>query len=71
MQNDLEVDPTPAKRPGRVVLEGRYVTLMPLDAGSHGEALWEATKGEQNDLLWRYLAEGPFPTRGDFDKALA
>jgi RimJ/RimL family protein N-acetyltransferase len=33
----------------------------------HGEALWEATRGEQNDSLWRYLAEGPFRDRADFD----
>jgi len=59
-----------AKRPGRVVLEGRYVDLTPLDARLHGDALWEATRGEQNDALWQYLAEGPFRDREDFDKAL-
>jgi RimJ/RimL family protein N-acetyltransferase len=47
------------------------VTLAPLDPEQHGEDLWEATKGEQNDALWRYLAEGPFPDREDFDRALA
>jgi hypothetical protein len=57
-----------ARRPGHVVLEGQYVTLAPLDLTLHGEALWEATKGEQNDSLWRYLAEGPFRDRADFDK---
>src|SRR5882757_10011360 len=59
-----------AKRPGRVVLEGRYVDLTPLDARLHGDALWEATRGEQNDALWQYLAEGPFRDRKDFDKTL-
>jgi len=59
-----------AKRPGRVVLEGRYVDLTPLDARLHGDALWEATRGEQNDALWQYLAEGPFRDREDFDKTL-
>jgi RimJ/RimL family protein N-acetyltransferase len=59
-----------AKRPGRVVLEGRYVALTPLDARLHGGALWEATRGEQNDALWQYLAEGPFRDREDFDKTL-
>src|SRR5882762_6441601 len=59
-----------AKRPGRVVLEGRYVGLTPLDARLHGDALWEATRGEQNDTLWQYLAEGPFRDRKDFDKTL-
>src|SRR6476646_7727292 len=60
-----------AKRPGRVVLDGRYVVLTPLDARLHGGALWEATRGEQNDVLWQYLAEGPFRDREDFDKTLA
>ena len=60
-----------AKRPGRVVLEGRYVVLTPLDARLHGGALWEATRGEQNNTLWQYLAEGPFRDREDFDKTLA
>jgi len=59
-----------AKRPGHIVLEGRYVILAPLDARSHGDALWEATRGEQNDALWQYLAEGPFRDRKDFDKTL-
>ncbi|HMJ60231.1 MAG TPA: GNAT family protein [Bryobacteraceae bacterium] len=59
-----------AKRPGHIVLEGRYVILAPLDARLHGDALWEATRGEQNDALWQYLAEGPFRDRKDFDKTL-
>ena len=71
MQSDFPVDAPPAKRPDRTVLEGRYVTLAPLDPRLHGEDLWEATQGEQNDALWRYLAEGPFPDREDFDRALA
>ncbi len=61
---------TDARRPGRVVLEGRYVTLAPLDTKLHGDALWESTRGEQNDPLWQYLAEGPFRSREDFDNTL-
>jgi len=68
MPADAEFDATSAKRPGRTVLEGRYVTLAPLDAGLHSQALWEATRGEHNDSLWQYLAEGPFRDRADFDK---
>ncbi len=70
MRSDFPVDAAPAKRPERTVLEGRYVTLAPLDPRLHGEALWEATKGEQNDALWRYVTDGPFPRRDDFDRAL-
>jgi RimJ/RimL family protein N-acetyltransferase len=68
MPADVELDATSAKRPGRIVLEGRYVILAPLDAGLHSQALWEATRGEHNDSLWQYLAEGPFRDRADFDK---
>jgi RimJ/RimL family protein N-acetyltransferase len=71
MRSDFPVDATPAKRPERTILEGRYVTLVPLDPEVHGEALWDATKGDQNDALWRYVAEGPFPDRDDFDRVLA
>ena len=71
MQSDFPVVTAPAKRPDRTVLEGRYVTLAPLDPRLHGEDLWEATKGEQNDALWRYVTDGPFPQRNDFDRALA
>src|SRR5438552_12857691 len=68
MRSEIEIDATPAKRPERIAVEGRYVTLAPLDCRVHGDALWEATRGEQNDALWAYLAEGPFRERKDFDR---
>jgi RimJ/RimL family protein N-acetyltransferase len=52
-------------------MEGRYVTLAPLDLNAHGDALWEGTRGKQNDDLWLYLAEGPFEKRADFDQIFA
>jgi RimJ/RimL family protein N-acetyltransferase len=57
----------PAKRPGRTTLEGRLVMLAPLDPAAHGDALYEATRGEGGDQLWLYLFEGPFPDRAAFD----
>jgi RimJ/RimL family protein N-acetyltransferase len=48
-------------------LQGRLVTLTPLDPVAHGEALYEATHGEAADQLWLYLFEGPFPDRAAFD----
>ncbi len=59
-----------AKRPGRIVLKGRYIAITPLDAQLHGDALWDGTRGEQNDALWQYLGEGPFRNREDFDKTI-
>lgn len=65
------VDPHPAQRPERVVLEGRYVTLAPLDAATHAGALWRQTGGTENARLWLYLPDGPFAERAAFDRDLA
>jgi RimJ/RimL family protein N-acetyltransferase len=62
-----KVDDAPAKRPGRTILAGRLVTLVPLDPAAHGDALFEGTRGKAGDLLWTYLFEGPFPDRDAFD----
>jgi RimJ/RimL family protein N-acetyltransferase len=61
------VSVSPAKRPSRTTLQGKLVTLVPLDPVTHGDALYEATSGAAADQLWRYLFEGPFPRRADFD----
>src|SRR5580704_468614 len=65
-----QIDTTPAKRPERTRLEGRYVTLVPLDPPKHGDALWERTRGRENDQLWQYLFDGPFSDRAGFDAYL-
>ena len=57
---------SPAPRPQRITLEGRFVRLEPLNA-AHAEALWNATRGPENDALWDYLFAGPFADRVSFD----
>src|SRR5580700_2403516 len=64
------VDATPARLPRRTTMQGAHVTLAPLDAQAHGDALWAATHGPSNDGLWTYLFEGPFADRGAFDAHL-
>ncbi len=61
------VDAAPARRPERTTLQGRLVTLAPLDPRVHGDALYEGIRGEAGDRLWQYLFEGPFPDRAAFD----
>jgi RimJ/RimL family protein N-acetyltransferase len=61
------VDTTPAKRPQYTTLEGRVVSVVPLDPIAHAQTLFDHTCGEENEGLWRYLFEGPFGTRADFD----
>ena len=55
------VDSHPAKRPERVTLEGRWVTLAPLDAAAHAEALYEGSNGDAaREAVWTYLFDGPY-----------
>ncbi len=63
------VDPSPAPRPQPTVLTGRVVTLQPFDRPSQAEALYQATHGPEKEDLWRYMSEGPFPSRAAFDAA--
>lgn len=58
----------PVTAPARETLKGRYLDLEPLDAGHHGNDLWDALQGPESDaLLWDYLPYGPFPERAAFD----
>ena len=59
------VDPTPAKRPQPVTIEGHYGRIEKLNVTKHAEALWQAVKG--HDEVWVYLFQGPFAARADFD----
>ena len=55
------VDSHPAKRPERVTLEGRWITLAPLDPDTHAEALYEGSNGDATrEAVWTYLFDGPY-----------
>ena len=64
------VDPSSAPRPRRVSLEGRTISLVPLDAHAHLDSLWAATGGPQNEHLWTYMFEYPFQNRASFEAYL-
>jgi RimJ/RimL family protein N-acetyltransferase len=49
---------------------GRYVTVERLDASKHGDSLWREVGGEANADLWRWMPDGPFVTRAEFDAVL-
>ena len=51
-----------ARRPGRGVRQGRYVSLSPVDPQGDAEPLWRAAHDGSPAAaqLWRYLAYGPF-----------
>ncbi len=65
------VDARPAKRPERVTLSGRAVTLAPLDADKHAEALFHGANGGDKDRVWTYLADGPYADAAVFKASIA
>ena len=60
-----------AKRPERVTLRGRAVTLVPLDAEAHADALFERANGGEKDRVWTYLFDGPYADAGEFKANIA
>jgi RimJ/RimL family protein N-acetyltransferase len=61
------VDAHPAKRPERVMLKGRWITLAPLDAEKHAEALYAGSNGDAvRESVWTYLFDGPYSSPDDF-----
>jgi RimJ/RimL family protein N-acetyltransferase len=64
------VDPAPARTPQPITLQGRFVTLVPLDPAAHAVALYEASHGPEREDLWRYLFDGPYPDQAIFEARL-
>jgi RimJ/RimL family protein N-acetyltransferase len=61
------VDPRSAKRPEQVMLKGRWVTLLPIDAGAHAQTLYEGSNGDAaREAVWTYLFDGPYKSLEDF-----
>jgi RimJ/RimL family protein N-acetyltransferase len=65
-----QVEAMPAKRPQRRTLDGRVVSIIPLNPVAHADALFKCACGKENEPLWLYLFEGPFATRAAFDSHL-
>jgi len=62
----LLADATPAPRPERVVLEGRFCRLEPLDAAKHGDDLFAASTPPDGMARFLYLSEVPPESRAAF-----
>ena len=62
------VDPSwTARPPARIVHDGRYARLEPLDASTHTAELYAASHGDDaRHRIWDYLAYGPFATADEF-----
>jgi RimJ/RimL family protein N-acetyltransferase len=66
--SDAVVDPLPPGLwPARIVHEGRYARLEPLDARVHGAELYAASHADDAARrVWDYLAVGPFESEASF-----
>jgi RimJ/RimL family protein N-acetyltransferase len=61
------IDAHPAKRPERVTLKGRWITLTPLDPRAHAKALYEGSNGDAaREAVWTYLFDGPYTNLDEF-----
>ena len=57
----------PAPYPARVTLTGRFTTLVPLDATTHAEDLWNSGLNDPaNNDLWLYMGDGPYADSASF-----
>lgn len=56
-----------APRPERVVIDGRYVRLEPLDPAKHGDDLFVSAQADGADSRFRYLFEDAPADRAAFD----
>jgi RimJ/RimL family protein N-acetyltransferase len=63
------VDSRAALYPEKRTFTGRFVSLEPLDAQTHGIALWKAIRDGKPEL-WRYLPYGPFGDCEEFCRDL-
>jgi RimJ/RimL family protein N-acetyltransferase len=64
------VDAHPAKRPERTTLRGRTITLVPLDAEAHADAIFRGSAGGEKDHAWTYLPYGPYSDPAVFKASL-
>ena len=62
---------TPRPRPERVVLEGRYVRLEPLDAARHGDGLFQASSVTDAAARFRWLPDASPRDRADLQAWIA
>lgn len=64
-------NPQPAGAPQRIVLEGRYTRLEPLDAAIHRNDLFAASKPPDRAARFRYMSQPPPASREEFEAWLA
>ena len=67
----LLTDSGPARTPERIVLEGRYARLEPLDSARHRDGMYASSTPPDGAARFRYLSDPPPDSRATFDAWLA
>lgn len=62
------MDPGPARRPERIILDGRFCRLEPIDAKRHGDDLYRASTPTDAPRRFRYLFENPPTSRLEIEQ---
>ena len=58
----------PCTAPERIVLDGTYVKLVPIER-SHTEEIWPLLEGPENALVWKWWPGGPYSDIKAYDDA--
>jgi len=58
-------------RPPLVPLLGRWAHVLPLDAATHLDDLYDAISTDETGKMWTYLFNGPYTQKSDFAAYLA
>lgn len=61
------VEPRLVVRPSSVLLQGRYIDIVPFDVSRHARELYERSHGPDREALWAYLGAGPFEDFAAFE----
>ncbi len=65
----VQVEPAAAPRPRS--LEGRWVTVRPINPAADARDLYRASHGSpRREALWTYMFDGPFASRGEMRRWL-
>ncbi|KAA3647111.1 MAG: N-acetyltransferase [Chloroflexi bacterium] len=58
----------PRQHPPKVVLQGEYCSIEPIDVAKHARSLFEANLAAEDGRYWTYLSYGPFDKLADYEQ---
>ena len=62
----IKVNFKKAKIPSKKILNGKYVTLEPININKYSKDLYANFSKDKENRIWAYLPYGPFKSYGSF-----